>query len=89
MTQYLMEHTPSLINLYPEPLRNYLIWAQVMCTASNYQINHRQNFQKAVLFLHEDDYYILFEKKQRGITPGQFAAWYLKEELIGSAVIAH
>jgi len=53
------------------------------------RIRYRQNFQKAVLLLHEEEYYILFEKKQRGITPGQFAAWYLKEELIGSAVIAH
>ena len=53
------------------------------------RIRYRQNFQKAVLLLHNEEYYILFEKKQRGITPGQFAAWYLKEELIGSAVIAH
>jgi tRNA-specific 2-thiouridylase len=53
------------------------------------RIRYRQNFQKAVLLLHDEEYYILFEKKQRGITPGQFAAWYLKEELIGSAVIAH
>jgi tRNA-specific 2-thiouridylase len=32
--------------------------------------------------------YILFEKPQRGITPGQFAAWYLNDELIGSGIIA-
>jgi len=32
--------------------------------------------------------YILFEKPQRGITPGQFAAWYQNDELIGSGIIA-
>jgi tRNA U34 2-thiouridine synthase MnmA/TrmU len=26
---------------------------------------------------------------QKGITPGQFAAWYLGQELLGSGVIAH
>ena len=31
--------------------------------------------------------YIEFEKPQRGIAAGQFAAWYDKEELIGSGVI--
>jgi tRNA-specific 2-thiouridylase len=32
--------------------------------------------------------YILFDEEQRGVTPGQFAAWYDGEELIGSGVIA-
>jgi tRNA-specific 2-thiouridylase len=31
--------------------------------------------------------YIVFEKLQRGIAPGQFAAWYDGNELIGSGVI--
>jgi len=31
--------------------------------------------------------YILFEREQRGIASGQFAAWYLNNELIGSGVI--
>ena len=53
------------------------------------RIRYRQKFQDATLLIHEEEYYILFDKKQRGITPGQFAAWYLKEKLIGSAVIAH
>ncbi|MCK4344989.1 MAG: hypothetical protein KAX05_06855, partial [Bacteroidales bacterium] len=35
----------------------------------------------------EDGMYIVFEKLQRGIAPGQFAAWYQGDELIGSGVI--
>jgi len=31
--------------------------------------------------------YIVFDKAQRGITPGQFAAWYEGDEVIGSGVI--
>jgi tRNA-specific 2-thiouridylase len=30
---------------------------------------------------------VIFDKPQRGITPGQFAAWYEGHELIGSGVI--
>jgi tRNA-specific 2-thiouridylase len=32
--------------------------------------------------------YVIFDQQQRGITSGQFAAWYLEDELIGSGVIA-
>ncbi|MFO0268508.1 MAG: aminomethyltransferase beta-barrel domain-containing protein [Cyclobacteriaceae bacterium] len=32
--------------------------------------------------------YVVFERPQRGVTPGQFAAWYEGEELIGSGVIS-
>ena len=31
--------------------------------------------------------YLLFDTPQRGITPGQFAAWYDGDELVGSGVI--
>jgi len=31
--------------------------------------------------------YIIFESEQRGIAPGQFAAWYDDDEVIGSGVI--
>jgi tRNA-specific 2-thiouridylase len=33
--------------------------------------------------------YIIFEKPQKSVTPGQFAAWYDEDELIGSGVIAY
>ncbi len=54
-----------------------------------FRIRYRQPLQQGTLIAKEDGLYILFNEKQRGITPGQFAAWYLNEELIGSGVIAH
>lgn len=53
------------------------------------RIRYRQPLQKAKLIQKEDEFYILFDQKQRGITPGQFAAWYIDNELIGSAIINH
>lgn len=51
------------------------------------RIRYRQQLQPASLNFVDDDLYILFDQHQRGITPGQFAAIYLKEELIASGVI--
>jgi tRNA-uridine 2-sulfurtransferase len=51
------------------------------------RIRYRQPLQHARLFAREDGYYIIFDKLQRGIAPGQFAAWYDGEELMGSGVI--
>ena len=31
--------------------------------------------------------YILFDEPQRGITAGQFAAWYSEDIVVGSGVI--
>jgi len=53
----------------------------------NVRIRYRQQLQKATLFKKEEGLYILFKDKQKGITPGQFAAWYQGEELVGSGVI--
>ena len=39
-------------------------------------------------FIRSDAAYLLFDEPQRGITPGQFAAWYDGDELVGSGVIA-
>ena len=52
------------------------------------RIRHRQNLQKAELKMTKNYLYIIFEKNQRGITHGQFAAWYKEEELIGSGPIS-
>ncbi len=52
------------------------------------RIRYRQALQEARLITLKGDLYILFDKKQKGITPGQFAAWYLGEELVGSGVIS-
>ncbi|WP_341901222.1 tRNA 2-thiouridine(34) synthase MnmA [Fluviicola taffensis] len=53
------------------------------------RIRYRQPLQKGTLTRLEDGFYILFNKKQRGIAPGQFAALYLVDELIGSGIISH
>ncbi|MFA5667911.1 MAG: tRNA 2-thiouridine(34) synthase MnmA [Balneolaceae bacterium] len=52
------------------------------------RFRYRQPLQKATIIRKEDGIYILFMELQRGIAPGQFAAWYKDEELIGSGVIA-
>ncbi|AEA45404.1 tRNA 2-thiouridine(34) synthase MnmA [Fluviicola taffensis] len=53
------------------------------------RIRYRQSFQKGTLTRLQDGFYILFNQKQRGITPGQFAAFYNEDELIGSGIISH
>lgn len=54
-----------------------------------FRIRYRQPLQEGILIAKDDGLYILFRSKQKCITPGQFAAWYLQDELIGSGVIAH
>ncbi|MEI6049991.1 MAG: tRNA 2-thiouridine(34) synthase MnmA [Bacteroidota bacterium] len=51
------------------------------------RIRYRQPLQKARLYFRERGIYIIFEKQQRGIAPGQFAAWYEGDEVIGSGAI--
>ncbi len=51
------------------------------------RIRYRQPLQKATLHMEEAGLYVIFNEAQRGITPGQFAAWYDNEELIGSGTI--
>jgi len=52
------------------------------------RIRYRQPLQKAKLFRRKEGIYIIFNKLQRGIAPGQFAAWYNGDEVIGSGVIS-
>ncbi|WP_088340829.1 tRNA 2-thiouridine(34) synthase MnmA [Robiginitalea sediminis] len=52
------------------------------------RIRYRQELQPATLYKYEGGIYIDFETPQSAITEGQFAAWYLGEELIGSGVIS-
>lgn len=51
------------------------------------RIRYRQPLQGAELIMDEDGLYILFDEPQRGITAGQFAAWYDGEVVKGSGVI--
>ena len=52
------------------------------------RVRYRQSLVPCILHQRQDGLYIIFEKPQKSITPGQFAAWYDNEELIGSGVIA-
>ncbi len=52
------------------------------------RIRYRQPLQEATLYRRKEGLYICFDEPQRGITQGQFAAWYADDELVGSGVIA-
>ena len=52
------------------------------------RIRYRQPLQKATLHQFENGMYVAFEEPQSAITEGQFVAWYLDDELVGSGVIA-
>lgn len=57
---------------------------EVMC-----RFRYRQPLQKAVLHQLKSDLIVSFEDPQKAITPGQFAAWYIDDELVGSGVIKY
>ncbi len=52
------------------------------------RIRYRQPLQIATLHQFENGMYLAFNEPQSAITEGQFAAWYLDDELVGSGVIA-
>jgi tRNA-specific 2-thiouridylase len=51
------------------------------------RIRYRQPLEHCTLHKKSEGLYIIFDRPQRSITPGQFAAWYDGEELVGSGVI--
>ncbi|GGW33351.1 tRNA 2-thiouridine(34) synthase MnmA [Arenibacter certesii] len=52
------------------------------------RIRYRQPLQKATLYRIDAGLYVDFEEKQSAMTEGQFVAWYIGEELVGSGVIS-
>jgi tRNA-uridine 2-sulfurtransferase len=52
------------------------------------RIRYRQPLQKATLHKVESGLYVAFDVPQSAITEGQFVAWYLEDELVGSGVIS-
>ena len=52
------------------------------------RIRYRQPLQDATLHVRAEGAFVVFDVPQRGIAPGQFAAWYDGDELVGSGVIA-
>ena len=52
------------------------------------RIRYRQPLQEATLYRTAEGLYVIFEEPQASITEGQFVAWHLEDELIGSGVIS-
>ncbi len=52
------------------------------------RIRYRQELQKATLYQFESGLYVFFNEPQSAITEGQFVAWNIDDELIGSGVIS-
>lgn len=52
------------------------------------RIRYRQPLQDATLHKVDSGLYVEFNEAQSAITEGQFVAWYLGEELVGSGVIS-
>ena len=51
------------------------------------RVRYRQPLQDAWLVKRQNGLFILFDAPQRGISPGQFAAWYSSDgEMLGSGV---
>ena len=52
------------------------------------RIRYRQALQKATLYQFESGLYVSFDEPQSAITEGQFVAWNIDDELVGSGVIS-
>jgi len=52
------------------------------------RIRYRQPLQKATLHKFDSGMYISFDHPQSAITEGQFSAWHISDELVGSGVIS-
>ena len=83
--------------LYREALR--VLSSQVHCIREDLKltlgqtlnvsarIRYRQPLFEATLFQKENHLYLFFKEPQSAVTPGQFVAWYLGNELVGSGTI--
>jgi tRNA-specific 2-thiouridylase len=86
---------PGLFRKGLKIAKNDVHWVRPDCelTAGQWfdykvRIRYRQPLQDARLYMTDHALYVIFDKKQRSITAGQFAAWYNdQEELIGSGTI--
>jgi tRNA-uridine 2-sulfurtransferase len=52
------------------------------------RIRYRQPLEKATIYKESSGLYVIFDQDQSAIAEGQFVAWYAKDELLGSGVIA-
>jgi len=69
-------------------IRNDMVLANGEAMQVMARIRYRQPLQKATLHQFENGMYVSFEESQSAITEGQFVAWYIESELIGSGVIS-
>ncbi len=64
------------LTMQPGQQRDYLV-----------RLRYRQPLEHARLFCREDGIYIIFQRPQRGISPGQFTVWYSHDgEMLGSGI---
>ena len=52
------------------------------------RIRYRQSLEPAVIFQTKHGLFVEFSEKQTAIMEGQFVAWYIDDELVGSGVIS-
>ncbi|WP_424001659.1 tRNA 2-thiouridine(34) synthase MnmA [Maribacter sp. IgM3_T14_3] len=52
------------------------------------RIRYRQELQDATIYKVEGGMYVDFKEMQSAITEGQFVAWYIEDDLVGSGVIS-
>ena len=52
------------------------------------RIRYRQSLEPAVIFQTKQGLFVEFSEKQTAIMEGQFVAWYIDDELVGSGVIS-
>ncbi|WP_033956621.1 tRNA 2-thiouridine(34) synthase MnmA [Psychroserpens jangbogonensis] len=52
------------------------------------RIRYRQTLENATIYKMNNGLFVEFENLQSAITEGQFVAWYLDDELVGSGVIS-
>ena len=52
------------------------------------RIRYRQSLENATLYKVDNGLFVEFDNLQSAITEGQFVAWYLDDELVGSGVIS-
>lgn len=52
------------------------------------RIRYRQQLEKATIYKVTNGLFVEFDNQQSAITEGQFVAWYLDDELVGSGVIS-
>jgi tRNA-specific 2-thiouridylase len=70
---------------FVNPLRKQELF---ICENVFVRIRYRQPLQKIRAIVEKENFvYLLFDKLQKGITPGQFVACYIEEDLVASGVI--